>query len=105
MTVTEQMLTKYPALQAIYAPCGGVEGIVDALRDSGRQQEIALVCHGPLSDSELALIDGTIDIMLNHRLDEFAAVTLRAMADAASRPHSEVISLPQPFDIITKENM
>ncbi len=79
--------------------------IVDALRDSGRQQEIALVCHGPLSDSELALIDGTIDIMLNHRLDEFAAVTLRAMADAASRPHSEVISLPQPFDIITKENM
>ena len=86
-------------------PCGGVEGIVDALRDSGRQQEIALVCHGPLSDSELALIDGTIDIMLNHRLDEFAAVTLRAMADAASRPHSEVISLPQPFDIITKENM
>ncbi|MBK2913693.1 LacI family DNA-binding transcriptional regulator [Klebsiella pneumoniae] len=78
---------------------------VDALRDSGRQQEIALVCHGPLSDSELALIDGTIDIMLNHRLDEFAAVTLRAMADAASRPHSEVISLPQPFDIITKENM
>lgn len=92
-TVTEQMLTKYPALQAIYAPCGGVEGIVDALRDSGRQQEIALVCHGPLSDSELALIDGTIDIMLNHRLDEFAAVTLRAMADAASRPHSEVISL------------
>ncbi len=104
-TVTEQMLTQYPALQAIYAPCGGVEGIVDALRDSGRQQEIALVCHGPLSDSELALIDGTIDIMLNHRLDEFAAVTLRAMADAASRPHSEVISLPQPFDIITKENM
>ncbi|ONG09379.1 LacI family transcriptional regulator [Klebsiella pneumoniae] len=104
-TVTEQMLTQYPALQAIYAPCGGVEGIVDALRDSGRQQEIALVCHGPLSDSELALIDGTIDIMLNHRLDEFAAVTLRAMANAASRPHSEVISLPQPFDIITKENM
>lgn len=104
-TVTEQMLTQYPALQAIYAPCGGVEGIVDALRDGGRQQEIALVCHGPLSDSELALIDGTIDIMLNHRLDEFAAVTLRAMADAASRPHSEVISLPQPFDIITKENM
>lgn len=63
-TVTEQMLTQYPALQAIYAPCGGVEGIVDALRDSGRQQEIALVCHGPLSDSELALIDGTIDICL-----------------------------------------
>lgn len=25
-TVTEQMLTQYPALQAIYAPCGGVEG-------------------------------------------------------------------------------
>ncbi len=80
---------------------------IDALRATAAvSRRSALVCHGPLSDSELALIDGTIDIMLNHRLDEeFAAVTLRAMADAASRPHSEVISLPQPFDIITKENM
>ncbi len=32
-SVTEQMLSQYPALQAIYAPCGGVEGIVEALRD------------------------------------------------------------------------
>ena len=104
-TVTEQMLSQYPTLQAIYAPCGGVEGIVDALRDSGRQQEVTLVCHGPLSDSELALIDGTIDIILNHRLDGFAAATLRAMTEAVARPRSEVISLPQPFDIITKENM
>lgn len=104
-SVTEQMLSQYPALQAIYAPCGGVEGIVEALRDSGRQQAITLVCHGALNDSELALIDGTIDIMLNHRLEAFAAATLRTITDAVSRSHSEVISLPQPFDIITKENM
>ena len=58
-----------------------------------------------LSGSELALIDGTIDIMLNHRLEAFAAATLRTITDAVSRSHSEVISLPQPFDIITKENM
>ncbi|HDS8578343.1 TPA: LacI family DNA-binding transcriptional regulator [Klebsiella variicola] len=104
-SVTEQMLSQYPALQAIYAPCGGVEGIVEALRDSGRQQAITLVCHGPLNDSELALIDGTIDIMLNHRLEAFAAATLRTITNAVSRSPSEVISLPQPFDIITKENM
>jgi LacI family transcriptional regulator len=41
-----------------------------ALRDSGRQQAVTLVCHGPLSGSELALIDGTIDVILNHRLDD-----------------------------------
>lgn len=104
-SVTEQLLSQYPALQAIYAPCGGIEGIVGALRDSGRQQAVTLVCHGPLSDSELALIDGTIDVILNHRLDDFAAATLRAMTEAVSRPPSEVISHPQPFDIITKENM
>ena len=104
-SVTEQMLSQYPALQAIYAPCGGVEGIVGALRDSGRQQAVTLVCHGPLSGSELALIDGTIDVILNHRLDDLAAATLRAMTEAVSRPPSDVISHPQPFDIITKENM
>ncbi|PLO79213.1 LacI family transcriptional regulator, partial [Klebsiella quasipneumoniae] len=104
-SVTEQLLSQYPALQAIYAPCGGIEGIVGALRDSGRQQAVTLVCHGPLSDSELALIDGTIDVILNHRLDDFAAATLRAMTEAVSRPPSEVISHPQPFDIITNEHM
>ena len=104
-SVTEKLLSQYPALQAIYAPCGGVEGIVGALRDSGRQQAVTLVCHGPLSGSELALIDGTIDVILNHRLDDLAAATLRAMTEAVSRPPSDVISHPQPFDIITKENM
>ncbi len=93
-SVTEKLLSQYPALQAIYAPCGGVEGIVGALRDSGRQQAVTPVCHGPLSGSELALIDGTIDVILNHRLDDLAAATLRAMTEAVSRPPSDVISHP-----------
>ena len=58
-----------------------------------------------LDRRELALIDGTIDVILNHRLDDLAAATLRAMTEAVSRPPSDVISHPQPFDIITKENM
>jgi LacI family transcriptional regulator len=35
---------------------------------------------------------------------DLAAATLRAMTEAVSRPPSDVISHPQPFDIITKDH-
>ncbi len=61
--MTEQRLTQYPAPQAISRPAAArSKGSSTRCAYSGRQREIALVCHGPLSDSELALIDGTIDM-------------------------------------------
>jgi LacI family transcriptional regulator len=77
-------------------------------RGAARQRPsagVTLVCHGPLSDSELALIDGTIDIILNHRLDDVCRRHAARHDGRRFAPPSEVISLPQPFDIITKENM
>lgn len=103
--VTEEMLLRYPDLKAIYAPCGGVEGIVAALRAHQRQRQVTLICHGPVDDGELALIDGTIDLMLTHRLAEFAAATVSAFVQAASQPQATFINALQPFDLLTKENL
>ncbi len=103
--VTEEMLQQYPDLKAIYAPCGGVEGIVAALRARQRQHQVTLICHGPVDSGELALIDGTIDLMLTHRLDEFAAATINAFVHAASQPQAAFINALQPFDLLTKENL
>lgn len=99
------MLIQYLVLQVIYVFCGGVEGIVDVLCDSGCQQEIVLVCYGLFSDSELVLIDGIIDIMFNYWLDEFVVVMLCVMVDVVLCFYSEVILFFQFFDIIIKENM
>ncbi|HDT4620145.1 TPA: LacI family DNA-binding transcriptional regulator [Klebsiella oxytoca] len=103
--VTEEMLQRYPDLEAIYAPCGGVEGIIAALHAYQRQHQVTLICHGPVDHGELALIDGTIDLMLAHRLAEFASATVDAFVQCAHQPQATFINALQPFDLLTKENL
>lgn len=102
---TTHLIQSHPDLSVIYAPCGGVEGVVNALRDSGKKDEITLICHGPLQDAQLALIDGTLDIMLSHRLEELAGSVVEAMLQANSEAHGSFISLHSSFELITKENV
>lgn len=102
---TTQLIQRHPDLSVIYAPCGGVEGVVNALRDSGKKDEITLICHGPLQDAQLALIDGTLDIMVSHRLEELAGSVVEAMLQANSEVHGNFISLHSSFELITKENV
>lgn len=102
--VTADLIRRHPELSVIYAPCGGVEGVVNALRDSSRRQEITLICHGPLQDAELALIEGTLDIMIVHRLDELAARVIEAMRLASARETCGFIALTSGFELITREN-
>ncbi|KYP87854.1 MULTISPECIES: LacI family DNA-binding transcriptional regulator [Erwinia] len=102
--VTAELIRNHPELSVIYAPCGGVEGVVNALRDSSRRQEITLICHGPLQDAQLALIDGTLDIMIAHRLDELAARVIEAMQLAHRQESGSFITLTSGFELITKEN-
>lgn len=102
--VTSRLIENHPDLTVIYAPCGGVEGVVNALRDSGKKRQITLICHGPLQDAQLALIDGTLDIMVSHRLEELAASVVEAMLQANRDTHGNFISLHSNFELITKEN-
>ncbi|QZQ50359.1 LacI family DNA-binding transcriptional regulator [Erwinia persicina] len=102
--VTADLIRRHPELSVIYAPCGGVEGVVNALRDSDRRHEITLICHGPLQDAQLALIDGTLDMMIAHRLDELAARVVEAMQLASRDEHGGFIALTSGFELITKEN-
>ena len=102
--VTADLIRHHPQLSVIYAPCGGVEGVVNALRDSGRRHEITLICHGPLQDAQLALIDGTLDIMIAHRLDELAARIIEAMQQSRREERGGFITLTSGFELITKEN-
>lgn len=104
-SVTSRLIQNHPDLSVIYAPCGGVEGVVNALRDSGKKDQITLICHGPLQDAQLALIDGTLDIMVSHRLEELAGSVVEAMRQASQDAHGSFISLHSYFELITKENI
>ncbi|MEN0616627.1 LacI family DNA-binding transcriptional regulator [Klebsiella indica] len=103
--VTDAMLRDYPSLTAIYAPCGGVEGIIDALQAHQRQHQVMLICHGPVENGELALIDGTIDLMITHRLPALADATINAFLQASGQSQATFINALQPFDLLTKENL
>ncbi|RPD99724.1 LacI family transcriptional regulator [Candidatus Pantoea deserta] len=100
----KRLLSQQQNLSLIYAPCGGIEGVLKAIKESGRKG-IKLLCHGPVVDGDLALIEGDIEVMLRHRLDEIAArVTeefLRQMSDTEARPTHITV----PFDVITRENI
>ncbi|MDF9720465.1 LacI family DNA-binding transcriptional regulator [Serratia marcescens] len=101
--VTRELLASHPELAALYAPSGGVEGIIQALRESGRQRDITLVCHGPVQGGEMALLDGTVDLLLCHRIPELAATIVETLLAAGEQPGLRHII--NRFDVITKENL
>lgn len=101
---TRQLLEAHDDLVMVYAPCGGIEGVVRALRESGRQ-EIDLLCHGPLPGDELALIDGTITLMLRHRLEDMAEAVIHTCLHSRSEQHNHFAQVTVPFEIVTRENL
>ena len=54
-----------PDLIGIYNVGAGTRGIVAALEASGRQKDVVYIAHELMDDSRRALIDGTIDIIIN----------------------------------------
>ena len=101
---TRQLLETHDDLVMIYAPCGGIEGVVRALRESGRR-EIDLLCHGPLPGDELALIDGTVTLMLRHRLDAMAEAVINTCLNTRSEQPDHFAQVTVPFEIVTRENL
>ncbi|MDL4912667.1 MAG: LacI family DNA-binding transcriptional regulator [Enterobacterales bacterium endosymbiont of Blomia tropicalis] len=101
---TQQLLNDYDDLVMIYAPCGGIEGVVRALRQSGRKG-IALLCHGPIQGGELALIDGTITLMLRHRIEEMAAAVVEHCISQHSGENVQFFRVTLPFEMMIRENV
>lgn len=103
-SATCQLLENYPNVALIYAPCGGIEGVMKALVEKQRG-DINIICHGPFIGNEMALIEGNVDVMMRHRLDamaeEIVAVFIHRYQEADRNP----VHLSVPFDIVTRENV
>ncbi|MEZ3498570.1 LacI family DNA-binding transcriptional regulator [Pantoea sp. KPR_PJ] len=101
---TRQLLSQHENLAMIYAPCGGIEGVIQALKESGRNT-IKLLCHGPIADGDLSLIEGRIEVMLRHRLDAIAHSVISEFSRQMRQPDNSPVHITLPFDIITPENI
>ncbi|WP_416410373.1 LacI family DNA-binding transcriptional regulator [Pantoea sp. App145] len=101
---TRRLLDDHADLALIFAPCGGVEGVIRALREQP-QRRVALICHGPVSDGDLALIDGTITVMLRHRIEDLALTLVQTLQQQQAGGHEHFTQVTLPFDIVTRENL
>jgi LacI family transcriptional regulator len=61
---TKMLLAQHPDLAGIYNIGGGADGIGRALKEAGRQRDVAFVGHGLSPDTRAMLIDGTMDAVI-----------------------------------------
>lgn len=101
---TNKLLLEHPELNLIYAPCGGVGGIIDSLRNHPRKDEIFMICHGPFVGWEQALVDGTVDVIIYQDLTTICDLIARLLDEPAAQP-GVVRYLPLEFSIKIRESL
>jgi LacI family transcriptional regulator len=105
--VTEQLLADHPDLVGLYVSSGGVEGAMDALRTSGRHEQLVVVCHEVLESTRRGLVDGVVDVLISLRREESAKALVELMLQPAtsSGGYGAAASVMLPFDLVTAENI
>ncbi|MEZ5448416.1 MAG: LacI family DNA-binding transcriptional regulator [Thiolinea sp.] len=104
-----ELLEKETDLTGLFVFGGGVTGVISALRESKRAQDITVVGLELMDETREALLDGTLNLLISHPLPRIAQVTLDAMlastADGADRVGGNLPTLRLPFEIYTPENL
>ncbi len=104
--LTESLLERHPDLIGLYVSGGGITGACEALRESGRAKDIVTVGYDLTNVTRAGLLDGTINFIIAHPLENLAQEAIAAMIrcfDGGPDFPPESISLP--FDIYTPENL
>jgi LacI family transcriptional regulator len=103
---TLDLLRRDPALVGLYVAGGGVEGVIQALRDEGAFARVVAVGLDLTDVTRSALIDGVMRLVLSHPIERVAATVVEAMARAVERdgqgPAQQILL---PFDVFTPENV
>jgi LacI family transcriptional regulator len=78
------MIGSNPDLVGIYAAGGGAEGLIQALRDEDAGGRVVAVCNELTAQSRAALIDGTIDMVLDTPICEMSRRAIEVMVRACN---------------------
>ena len=102
--VTDQLLRREPDLVGLYVSGGGMAGVLEALRSSGRGRSIVTVGHEITDHTRMGLIDNDLSLVLAHpiqRLATEAVVHMLRDLQAGKSAAKRLIG----FDIFTPENI
>ena len=103
--VTAEMLTAHPDLIGIYNVGAGARGIVTALENTGRQKQITYIAHELTDHTRRALVDGTIDAIINQNAGHEVRSAVRVlMAKADRTPLIEAMEHIR-IDIFVRDNL
>lgn len=118
---TLDMLQKATDLVGIYMVGGGVEGVMEALRESGVSKAVTMICHDLTENTKSGLIDGVLDFVMHqprHLMASAAVSTLfnatMSLRGAKKAGENDWINVnsglaPQnvivPFEIYSVENI
>lgn len=102
--VTEQLLRREPDLVGLYVGGGGMPGVLEALRQSGRAGTIVTVGNDMTEHTRLGLIDRVLTMIVAHPVQHLAAEAIAQMqgdAAVAAAPRKRVLG----FEIFGPENV
>ena len=100
------LLKRHPELVGIYSTGGGNDGIIQALVERGRGEDVVLVCNELTASVRSALIDRVVDLVIATPTAALAEHTVRAMLAAlAQAPAITAAPIMLPFEIYGPENI
>jgi LacI family transcriptional regulator len=102
--VTDQLLRREPDLAGLYVAGGGIIGVLEALRATGRWQGIVTVGQDLTEHTRMGLIDNHLSLVLAHPLARLATETIACMLRDL-RAGNGVSKRVLPFDVLTPENL
>lgn len=102
---TKMLLAQHPDLAGIYNIGGGPEGIARALRETGRQHDVAFIGHGLTPETRALLVDGVMDTVINQNPQATLLDCVSIFANIrAGRPPIEGTARPS-IEIVLRENL
>jgi len=103
--LARQLLAEHPDLIGLYNVGAGTRGIVAALEQAGRQRDVVYIGHELTEESRRALIDGTIDLIINQDAGHEVRSAIRILMSKADRvPVVEAMERIR-IDIYVRDNI
>ena len=96
---------RHPDLAGVYVAGGGMEGVIEALRESGRGQDVVAVCNEMIPETRSALIDGTLDLVISTPVPLLAERAVEVMIKAMPRKDDSQTRVVLPFELYNSENI
>lgn len=102
---TLDLLRRIPDIAGIYVPGGGIEGIVEALRERQEPHKVAVVAMDLFTETREALHEGLIDMVLATPVTAVAEGVVDAMLSRLESDGTGAQRATLPFAILVAENL